>query len=127
MTTARWQAVWITLSDGTIAKFVGPAVVEEGDTRTITKIQFTAPAEMPAGCGFEEIPQRVLQFPAQSYKPCDRPGGKTASKKYEKKFDNGSEKNYKGGKGGLIPVDTLSSVKGKSVGRKGAGGGIYGY
>ena len=49
MTTARWQAVWITLSDGTIAKFVGPAVVEEGDTRTITKIQFTAPAEMPAG------------------------------------------------------------------------------
>ena len=74
MTTARWQAVWITLSDGTIAKFVGPAVVEEGDTRTITKIQFTAPAEMPAGCGFEEN------------KPCDRPGGKTASKKYEKKI-----------------------------------------
>jgi hypothetical protein len=51
----KWQAVHITLSNGTIAKFIGLAAVTPEDNLMVTKIQFTVPADMPTGLGFEKI------------------------------------------------------------------------
>jgi len=49
------QTIVITLSDGTVVRFCGPAVVEPGETRTIKTIYFTEPFDLPEDTFFEEL------------------------------------------------------------------------
>lgn len=44
------QSVTLTFSDGTEAKFSGPAVLFEGQTKSVVGISFGEPKELPAGC-----------------------------------------------------------------------------
>ncbi len=53
----RRQTVLITLSDGSVHGFTGPAFSEKGDKRQITRIEFTEPANLPDGCFWETIPK----------------------------------------------------------------------
>lgn len=49
------QTIDITLSDGTVVRYCGPAVVEPGETRTIKTIYFTEPFDLPEDTFFEEL------------------------------------------------------------------------
>lgn len=50
------QTVYITLSDGRIGAFSGPALALEDDKdKTITDIKFTRPRELPSDYSFENI------------------------------------------------------------------------
>ena len=49
------QTVILTLSDGTVCRFCGPAVVEPGETRTIKTIYFSEPFDLPEDTFFEEL------------------------------------------------------------------------
>ncbi len=51
----HYQVCIVTLSDGTEARFTGPAVASPGDNRTIRGIEFTPPKPLPAGHTFGEI------------------------------------------------------------------------
>lgn len=51
----RIQNVILTFSDNSIATFSGRAVVEEGDARFITDIQFTQARDLPEGYEFETL------------------------------------------------------------------------
>lgn len=51
----KFQSVWLTLSDGTKAGFIGKAVVFSGDKRTIVDIVFTEPKELPKNCSFGKV------------------------------------------------------------------------
>lgn len=49
------QGVVLTFNDGTTAVFTGRAVCMRGDTRTISRIQFTEPKPLPKGCHFDKM------------------------------------------------------------------------
>ena len=49
------QSIVITLSDGTVCRFCGPAVVEPGETRTIKTIYFSETFDLPEDTFFEEL------------------------------------------------------------------------
>ena len=49
------QFIILTLSDGTVVRYCGPAVVESGETRTITSVYFTEPFDLPEDTFFEEL------------------------------------------------------------------------
>jgi hypothetical protein len=49
------QSVFLTLGDGSIVTFTGQAVCDVGETRSIVKIQFSEPRELPEGCSFGSI------------------------------------------------------------------------
>jgi len=51
----HYQVCIVTLSDGQVARFTGPAFAAPGDTRTIRGIEFTEPKPLPAGHTFGEI------------------------------------------------------------------------
>jgi hypothetical protein len=49
------QSIFLTLSDGTVAQFSGPAVCEEGDERTIHSVKFGEPQDLVDGMSFEKV------------------------------------------------------------------------
>ena len=55
MLKRKAQTVVITLSDGTVVRYCGPAVVERGEKRTIASIYFTDPFDLPEDTFFEEL------------------------------------------------------------------------
>ena len=44
------QIVFVELSDGESAAFLGPAICAPGDERSIKNISFSAPMSLPKGC-----------------------------------------------------------------------------
>jgi len=55
MLKRKAQTVILTLSDGTVARFCGPAVVEQGTSLFISSIYFTEPFDLPEDTFFEEL------------------------------------------------------------------------
>lgn len=55
MKTNKLQCCYISLSDGSTHTFVGEAVFEEGEKRSITKIRFGKAEVLPNGCTWETI------------------------------------------------------------------------
>jgi len=55
MKTRMYQSVVITLSDGTVHHFTGPAIFKEGEERKIRNIEFTLPKELPDDVHFEKL------------------------------------------------------------------------
>ena len=51
----RYQNVIITLSDGSRHTFTGKAICEEGETRRISKVEFSLPKPLPVGYTLEEM------------------------------------------------------------------------
>ena len=51
----KLQTCVLTLNDGEVVIFSGKAVLFEGDTRTVVKIEFTAPTLLPKYCTWEEM------------------------------------------------------------------------
>lgn len=51
----HYQVCLVTLSDGQVVQFTGPAFATEGDTRTIRGIEFTIPRPLPDGSTFGKI------------------------------------------------------------------------
>jgi len=55
MKSRMYQSVVITLNDGTIHCFTGPAIFKEGEERKIRNIEFTLPKELPSDTHFERL------------------------------------------------------------------------
>lgn len=49
------QTLTLTFSDGTEAKFSGPAVLFEGQTKSVVDISFGEPKELPSGCSWGNL------------------------------------------------------------------------
>lgn len=49
------QSVTLTFSDGSKATFSGPAVLFEGQTKSVADISFGEPKELPSGCSWGEV------------------------------------------------------------------------
>ena len=59
MNKDKVQSVIFTFSDGTTAVLTGKAICFPGDKRTVTKIRFTHPKDLPDNYSWEDLSHDV--------------------------------------------------------------------